>query len=225
MQKKWIPILLTLGLMLTAAGCATGGQNTPSSASAPSASASQSGAASTAPAESGADKAEEGDKAPPAPHENELFGQVSATAEVSLTLDIVRGPGGGRGGDQDEDDGRGGEGDRDKDGESRQSGSDEGAAPKSPPPEGEKPADAPSGMPEDASGLPPEGGWQSPETTGESREVKMDASTSITVLGSDEALSLADIQVGELVKVTLAEDGNTALSIEILRSTGGETER
>lgn len=93
-------------------------------------------------------------------------------------------------------------------------------------PEGFEPPDGAS-FPADGS-LP--GGGERPEgfapgsfeSTGETMEIKITGSTTITVMGSEDALELGDLEAGEVLRVSLDEDGTTAVSIMVMRQTRGE---
>ena len=53
---------------------------------------------------------------------------------------------------------------------------------------------------------------------GETKEIKVDDSTTYTKLGDDntsETIALSDITEGQMVAITYADDGETAVSIEV----------
>lgn len=78
----------------------------------------------------------------------------------------------------------------------------------------------PGSMPEGTS--PPGGGFPgsgagTPPTTGEIRSISVDDTTVITTIGDDATLSVKDLQQGDMLSVELAEDGQTAMRISVMR--------
>lgn len=118
------------------------------------------------------------------------------------------------------------------------SGMPEGGVPEGGPPEGFTPGDGsmPEGMePPDSASLPEGGGMpgggERPEgfapgggfeATGETMEIKVTGSTSITAMGGEDSLALSDLASGEVLRVALDEDGATAISIIVMRQTREE---
>jgi hypothetical protein len=109
---------------------------------------------------------------------------------------------------------------------------DDSGMPNGDPPDGWEPGDGsmPEGFePPDGASFPadgsfPQGGGQPGgfESTGETMEIKVTDNTTITVMGSDDKVSLDDLETGEVLRVTLDEDGATAVSIIVMRQTRGE---
>lgn len=143
--------------------------------------------------------------------ENQVVGLFSSTNGDTINLELVdmRGmPGGGIRGN-------GGPG--------------QNSAPAEVPPEsGSRPGSPPEGMePPDGASFPegerPEGEIPggSFETTGETREITVTGDTAIVLTGSDETLALADLADGDVLMITLDNDGTTAVSIHVMRQMRG----
>lgn len=85
-------------------------------------------------------------------------------------------------------------------------------------PEGGEP---PSGAQPPASGQkPPNGGGF--ESTGETKEIIVDQNTKITQMSSETALTANGLSLGAMLRVMLADDGQTATEIQVMGQNEGD---
>lgn len=130
--------------------------------------------------------------------ENHVFGVFNSFENNTLTIDVVDMRGGGPGGMHPI-------GSRPESGQFPQS-----------IPEGETPPERPEGQ----NGERPGGPGGKPVTTGETLEIVVTNDTKIT--SANETLKVEDMVQGDMLVVEIDKDGETAISIEVMRQMRGE---
>lgn len=148
---------------------------------------------------------------------NQIMGLFSSASDDSLVIELIDMPEMAGGTAPDGGDFPGGgslpEGIPDRSGGSLGPG--EGSRPEMQPPDG---ASFPANDERPEGFSPPGGNF---ETTGETKKIKVTNSTAITVMGSNESLTLNNLSPGELLTIVLDEDEATAISITVMRQTRG----